>query len=339
MIHLMSHTLKPPTAGEGGPIDLPALYDAVQLPREYLTPGFIREHVIPAMFTEFTDGEITSLHPTETDPVVAHFFGSDIYSDGVFGPRIRSLFENGDTPIRHQADAFVRFCADVVVRDIIEGNVRVPELPNVSINTQSQTIHFDNHCVELETKPKMIIDYGPGIQGRFHVEQQIAELGKGGSYQHIAITKGPFINEFLMNYWGERVGRDLLPRVLGGYYVGRENGIAEASSDLITDFSKAIGSSEVADIVIASGVHSAGRTEMAIGIRNAHTLLRRGGSLLLRAPKIDAQINPDYAYAEHMIDMAEQAGFKTEDGQYFNVKTGGEAVEAVDAISALLIKK
>ena len=332
----MSYIQKPPTAGESGPIDVPALFDAIELPQQYHTAHFIRQHIVPAIASEFADGEITILHPPETEPAIREFFGDHEYSKGSFGRRFREITEGEDQSLRHHADSFIRFCANIVAKDVLEGGILPPPDPNVMVRKAGRAVLFDQKIVALNTDPRFVVDYGPGLQGRFHIEEQYATIRN--TYQYAAFTKGPFVNEFLMGYWGHMIGHDLLPRLLGGLYAGRENGLADASGDLISELATMGKTDGIADVVVASGIHSAGERDVETGIRNAHTLLRDGGSLVIRAPKKGNNASSGYAYAEGMLEMAESAGFSIEDSKLFAVQTGGEATKIVDAISAVVVK-
>ena len=184
----MSYIQKPPTAGESGPIDVPALFDAIELPQQYHTAHFIRQHIVPAIASEFADGEITILHPPETEPAIREFFGDHEYSKGSFGRRFREITEGEDQSLRHHADSFIRFCANIVAKDVLEGGILPPPDPNVMVRKSGRAVLFDQKIVALNTDPRFVVDYGPGLQGRFHIEEQYATFRN--TYQYAAFTKG-----------------------------------------------------------------------------------------------------------------------------------------------------
>jgi hypothetical protein len=150
---------------------------------------------------------------------------------------------------------------------------------DVTSDIAEPAIEFDNHRVELACPPQAVVDYGPGLQGRFHIERQIADWQAGKMpYVYLAVGKGPFANEFLQQYWAARLGDDpaLFSQVRGRLYIGREDGIAAATSELVATQQQHTGSAEIADVVVASGIHTAGYDEVGAGIANAHRLLKPG---------------------------------------------------------------
>lgn len=106
--------------------------------------------------------------------------------------------------------------------------------------------------------------------------------------------------------------------VIRGLYVGREDGIAAASTELVHNQQAENGTPEVADLVIASGVHVAGKEELALGISNAFTLLHADGTLLIRSPKAAGQDREDSPSANDLVDLALEAGFDRNKALFFD---------------------
>jgi len=363
--------IKPPSMGEGsGSVQMPLIYEATGLPARYMTESFITENVIPCVATTFSDGEVVLPHssPPE-DPVVREHFGTADYAQGTFGPRLRELLEGSDVALQHQVDGLIRFSAGIFARHVVSGVVTLPPQKIVEImpalidpaerhdlfitstllgaasirgwDMTRPSIGFDHRAVALDAEPAVVIDYGPGLQGRHHIERQLAAWQSGqGPYTYLAVGKGPFINEFLQQYWAARLGDD--PRrvrsVLGRLYIGREDGMAAATTEFVESQRQHTGSSEIADIVVASGVHKAGYDEVGTGLANAHKLLRPGGILLVRAPKA-INSEPGSVPAEAMVDMALQAGFSRDQAQFFDTVTRPEVgPQEVQALSAVFKK-
>lgn len=358
--------VKPPSMGEGGgPVQLDLIYEATGLPKDYLTPEFVRANIIPCVAATFSDGELVIQRPPEEDPVIREYFGTTNYNEGTFGHRLRELFEGDDVALRHQVDGLIRTSATIFAQDVVRGNVALPSHRNVAIHTQpgltpeerirqalfglsttgditKPAIEFDHRKIELAQPPQTVIDYGPGLQGRFHIERQIDDLQAGRMpYAYLAIGKGPFVNEFLQQYWVARLGNDpaVLSQIIGKVYVGREDGIAAATNEFVAAQQQHTGSTEFADVVVASGIHTAGYDEVDAGITNAYKLLKPDGTLLIRTPKAINLETPDSVPAETMVEMALRAGFDQSKAQFFDARTGGEVgPRRVDSLSAVFRK-
>jgi hypothetical protein len=208
--------------GEGGSIQLPLIYEAAGLPAEYLTAEFVRARVIPCVAATFSDGELVIQHSVEEDPVAQEHFGAQSYDQGTFGQRLRALFEGDNVAMRHQVDGLIRYSANVFAHDVTLGNTTLPRHQNVIIH--GQAVEFDHRSVPLARPPQVVVDYGPGLQGRLHVDRQLADWDAGvRPYAYLAVGKGPFVNEFLQQYWAARLGDDpqLFRSVIGGGYVYR----------------------------------------------------------------------------------------------------------------------
>lgn len=356
--------IKPPSMGEGGGVQLPMIAEAAGLPPEYVTAEMIRSHIIPCVSETFSDGEVVLLHEPVPDPVLREHFGVRRYDEGSFGKRLRELFDGDDIAMQHQVDGLIRVSATVLAHDVVRGDMTLPSRQTVELHTRpgltrdelaqvalsgrepsrdmtKPFIAFDHQAVALERPPKVVVDYGPGLQGRLHIDEQLADWQSGQPpYAYLAVGKGPFANEFLQQYWAARLGDDpqLVASVIGNVYIGREDGIAAATSEFAATQQQHFGTPEFADVVIASGVHTAGRDELGVGIANAHKMLQPGGVLLIRAPKEGNLASPSHVSAESMVDMALEAGFDPTKAQFFDTTTGGDAAPVVQSTSAVFRK-
>lgn len=142
------------------------------------------------------------------------------------------------------------------------------------------------------------------------------------------------------SHWVARNGNDpsILKEVLGIAYIGREDGMGAASQDFIDTQTKHAGSAAIADLVIASGIHTAEHEEVSTALTNAHTLLKPGGALLIRAIRAHNMENEDNVAAETMTDIAYDAGFSRSKSRVVNTRTGSQIGPVVDSLSALLFK-
>jgi len=323
-------------------VDMPLICEATGLPMDYLTPENIRRRLMPGIAVTFCDGEVMSMHAPETDAVGIEHFGVTNYAEGTFGERLREALNGGDKDVSLQADRLIRMAAYIFTQDVIEKRISLPAKHMAAIDPVQATLTFDEHTVPLTERPATVIDYGPGLQGRFHVKRQIMDFNaERVPYAYFALAKGPFINEFLMEYWMACSSREFFKnKVLGRGYIGREDGMASATDTIIAVQTAHTGKAAMADVVLASGIYTAGFAEVERGIANAYTLLNPGGSLLIRAPKAAGNDtkNSNIVPAEAMVTMAGAAGFDTNAAQYFDVITGPGPTPTVQTLSAVFRK-
>ncbi len=67
------------------------------------------------------------------------------------------------------------------------------------------------------------------------------------------------------------------------FYVGREDGVAAATDEIIRANRAVTGSTEFADIILCTGAQHAVAADLRHSIRNAHAILREGGMLIIRS--------------------------------------------------------
>lgn len=323
-------------------IDIYTILDRVEFPPELATPEIITGYILPAITAEFCDGEIDLAHAPIEDSVVHGQFGREEFRDGTFGASLRSLAASDDPYIRRHTEGLIRFAANVHAHKVVAGEPIAPKHHNINIYTQLPALEFSGKVIRLPARPELVIDYGPGLQGRFRIEEQIADLSRNTvPYVYMPISKGPYVSEFLWQYLHARYGDDTTtPRTLmrRGYYADREDGIASATNIIVEDRMQTIGTAEIADIVVASGVHSAGFEEVGVGIANAHKLLKPGGTLLIRAPKHVNVSTPGDVPAETMVDMATTAGFDQRRAQFFDITTGNRHSQNIQSLAAVFRK-
>lgn len=349
--------VRPPTSsGSGEEIDVIGVCEAAGWPEDHISRETIAQYVMPCIESTFSDGELVVKHPVEQDPLMREFFGETTFDEGVFGTRLRELLDGEDLEIRGKVDNLIRCSATLFAKHVVTGTVALPNTQNVRINRNPTmqnafwidpllrldlpTLGFDHREITLPHYPEVVVDYGPGVQGRHRIEDQIRDIATGHMpYSHFALSKGPFVNEFLMRYWAARYkDPSVLSQVLGKLYIGREDGIASASTEMVRIQQERTGTSEMADVVLASGIHAAGHEEVATGITNAYKLLKPNGVLLVRAPKDAVEAKPGSVRAQEMIDTALSAGFERSRATFFDVITGDATKPGVKSTTAVFCK-
>lgn len=336
--------INPPTRAPGDPIevDYPRLFAATGLPEEHNSLELIGHYVTMSTTVEFGNGEFLGQHLPILDPVLQQHFGVNDFAEGTFGRRLRELFEGEDVGMQHQVDRLVRDAGMQLARDAFAG-LLPPSPPTVTIDVEHSTLLVDrDHSVPLAAPPQRVIDYGPGLKGRHHVDRQIQDLQNNVQpYSYFATTKGPLISGFLWEYWAQRIDDhdpEVLESIMASLCLRREDGIAAATTATVELHEARGQSTEVADVVIASGVHTAGAEELHTGITNAYKLLNPEGVLMIRAPKKTRDDQPDAVAARDMVDMAHAAGFVASKAQFFDVRTRSAVSGNVESLSAVFRK-
>lgn len=290
---------------------------------------------MPAVAATFIDGEFIMQHEPSTDPEFNKHFGTGDYAKGEFGQRMRILAESDDPLIRQQAHTLIRASADQLAVDIVSGHFMPPPYKTVDISAASSLLKFDEQVVQLAQPPQVVVDYGPGLQGIYRINQQLIDFADHiQPFEYHPVAKGPFINQLLKTY--RHLHLQDAPQIMHdvmGRYTGYEDGIA-ATTDQMTAIA-----TNVADVVLASGIHTAGHQEIETGIKNAFTLLKPDGTLVIRAAKKANLETPTSVPAEDMIQMALNAGFDFSKAQLFDTVTGQSVrPEGFPGISAVFRK-
>ncbi|MET9263735.1 hypothetical protein [Amycolatopsis sp. NPDC004079] len=310
-----SNIVDPPTATPDGQelASVASICVASGLPRTYVSTQLLRNYIIPCVQATFSDGELSLLHAVETDPVLREHFGESDFDEGAFGNRLRGLTGASDPKLRYAVDALIRRAGRGLARLAVSSPPVLPPEQTVAIDAPNGTITFDGQTVSMLRPLEVVVDFGPGVQGRFHIDTQWNDLqNRRRPFAYFAFTRGPFINEFLMSYWLELTqDPEIAKQVVGSLYMGREDGMASSSEYLVQVQTGHVGSPEMADLVLASGIYSAGRAELRPAIANAHKILRPGGALLVRSP--ESVDEPEHVDATEMIDLATAAGFRCSD--------------------------
>ncbi len=230
------HGINPPTRAPGDPIevDYPRLFAATGLPEDHSAPELIDHYIMMGTTVEFGNGEFLGQHLPISDPVLQQHFGANNFAEGTFGGRLRELFEGTDVDMQHQVDRLVRDAGMQLAREAFAGGLP-PSPPTVTIDVQHATLTVDrNHTIPLATPPQRVIDYGPGVKGRHHVDRQVRDMNNDvPPYSYFAITKGPLISGFLWEYWAQCIGSHdpgVLEGIMGSLCLRREDGIAAATT-------------------------------------------------------------------------------------------------------------
>lgn len=112
----------------------------------------------------------------------------------------------------------------------------------------------------------------------------------------------------------------------GQLYIGREDGIAEATNEIILAQRAHDAPAEIADIILALGAHHTTPEDLRQGMENAHTLLKDAGMVIIRG---FAQPGTNELGTKEIAGWAFEAGFQ---------EKGAIRLEAsLDSVGGLLL--
>ena len=291
-------------------------------------PEFV-QHLMLAVSISACEQEVALNHPRfpDGDAALQEQFGERWYHDGTLGAGVKEVAEDKNSSLQPVAERFVTLSAEALAIWAMRGRVILPIGPTVFVDGGAGQLGFEGgkHAYRLPHKPQMVVDYGPGFQGRFHTDRQLQDLQQAGiTYGYVGLARGPFIPAFLRQHLALRAERyPTEARALVGNRLqaigkdGIENGVERLAESMRTR----TGSSEFADIVIASGIHSAGEAAIT-GVAKAFELLKSGGVLLVRAPKEPPANDPGVPIGE-LRSAALGAGFRAGRMRSFDTTTRG----------------
>lgn len=297
-----------------GPPSINALRDrakahAIDVPEHDLLPDAVRRELIDPSFEIFTDGEVVTVPPDQRHTARQSF--TDRYPNGTYGRMVYELYQranaDSDPELTDEVNKLARMCGATVLAtmDVLPPNNSFVRYSDNNVTVDGRA----NGGLQLQTDPsKYVLDIGPGLNGRFLVENFFNTLGSNQSPKPIvAMTNGPFIGSFLYNY-ATKLADDIKldpQQVLGSYIVIREDGMDEATQEMINAQRSHGAETEIADVIQMTGVHQAGERNIVNTLGRMASLLTSGGVLIITAPidKIDEQTTPSFVYEEEITKI------------------------------------
>lgn len=247
----------------------------------------VAQDFMPAAITGLADGDFRVVHQPYTG-IQAELYGKNHFGQGKVAQIIgRAAIENGMNP--GQLYEFQSFAAQYFT---------APDGPFRSFGAQSsvriypEAVIIDGNPLALAREPSLVIDYGACLTGRSYISDQIAFLNQGKSpFAYSPLTRLHFTNQTLINTYNTNYGQGTAKAVISNrLYIGREDGVAGATDEIIRTHNALNVPTEVADVILCTGAQHTAPEDLKHGIVNAHKLLRAGGMLVIRSlagPTID----------------------------------------------------
>ena len=289
------------------------------VPLEIALPPNFHKYVYPCALGICSDGEIAFLsHENFADARLRELFGEKNYSQGTFDPALRAMRRDAHSAWRRGLDAFDVFMAISCASEVVRNGALSFHAP--SVNLVKDTLVFDGnqHSYDLPalSRPRVVVDYGPGFGGRFVIKEHLAALVQGRPFVYLPISKGPFIDVFIHGFASTLMTKESWEvYTTNGFFASRRDGIFSASNHLA---STAPG---IGDVVLCSGLQDVDKQELRAGILNAFKILCPGGILFIRSQKM--RDPPDSSTVDDMLEIAYEAGFSRKTAHFFHSFAGG----------------
>lgn len=265
--------------------------------------------ILPACITAFSDREIDVRHAKLTGEQ-ARLFGSESCSGGDVTMKLAGLAAQGE--LRALQDAVGQYLA--IASELAPDRFAVPP---TSIAIREAGVCIDGMQIPLGRPLRHVVEYGPGLAGKRHIDEQFAMIQRGGEpFAYTAISRRSFTSAFLEAVASVRSYRSAVSEPP---LKCMDEGIVAATRQL---------PDATADVVICANLHKADPHELRGGMREASRLLRPGGALVVRSVLTAGEAEVD---AQQMIAWAHAGGLpypivQQEDTTRYDTVVGGHVI-------------
>ena len=297
-----------------------------------------------ALMELFSDGELRVLTPEQAgygealrQPAEERF--GEFYRR-MAGLRTRLVAAEG--PLVDEMNKLARFSGRLLARFERDGIVQLPEgrliQPGLDAAEGTVTLAAAGHTWKAPRQGIVVVEYGPGLVGRKMLETQVEALQQGRvPFQYIAVSDGPFVNEYLTQWYGteveRRIGAGAAQLLAGKLFIGREDGMLQATESLAESSQRPDGG--MGDVLLFSGVHEANPLELKYALQASPRLLAPEGRVLLGAPlaKVSAATT---AYGEQLAWVTEVGLVPEWEG---SMTTGNAALDRQTVSGVAVLRK
>ncbi len=261
----------------------------------------------PAAVVGLADGDVLVTHPPYTGKK-AELYGENHFGDGrVAKAIVAAALENGMTP--GPIYDFQNFAAEYFTHPNSPFAVHKTES---SIRVYPEVVTIDGNPLALARTPTLVFDYGACLTGRSYIADQWNFLRQRKQpFTYSPLTRLHFTNRALIKTYDANYGPGTAQAVIEKQlYIGREDGVAAATDEVIRAQQAHNAPTDIADIILCTGAQHASKDDLRRGIINAHTLLKEGGTLIVRSLARPAS---DEIGTDQITGWAFEAGFQERD--------------------------
>ena len=278
---------------------------------------------MPACVVGLSDGDLTVLHNTYIGQN-AELYGETNYLEGKVAQTVlRAALDNGMEP--GLIYDFQTFASEYFTMPKSPFN---QERSASTVRIRPDVITVDDHPLVYPRRPQLVIDYAACLTGRSYISDQAGFLLRGiRPFSYTPLTRLHFTNQTLINTYDTTFGQGSVQAVIGNkLYIGREDGVAAATNEILSAQQSHGTRSDIADIVLVTGAQHSTRVDLKPGVERAHDLLREAGMLVIRSLAQPAEAEMG---TEEIASWAYDAGFEE--------STAIKYEAALDKIGSLLV--
>ncbi|MCA9324561.1 hypothetical protein KDA23_00625 [Candidatus Saccharibacteria bacterium] len=273
------------------------LEDLASINRDEIANDFM-----PASVTGLADGDFVLAHLPYTGRK-AELYGENHFANGLVAKAMADVaMVNGLRP--GLVYDFQTFAAEYFVTNSLFAAYQ----SDSTVKIFPEVVTIDDNGLALKRPPSHVIDYGACLTSRSYLNDQMNFITSDQRpFVFSPLTRTHFTNQVLLNTYKARYGQDVARAIIDQrFYIGREDGIAAATDEMVSAQRAQGALVEVADIILATGMQHTTPEDMRRGIENGYSLLKEGGMLVIRAlarPAVD-EIGTD-----DLAGWAYEAGF------------------------------
>ena len=279
---------------------------------------------MPSAVAGLADGDIAVFHEPYYDKQ-AELYGENHYGDGRVAKAIaRTAIENGMAP------GLIYDFQDFAVGYATASNSPVKiTLPVSAVRIYQDAVTIDGNPLIIARTPSVILDYGACLTGRSYITDQMrfAKVHHQRPFTYSPLTRLHFTNEALIKTYDANYGLGTANLMIENQlYIGREDGVANATNEIIRAQTAHGATAEIADIVLCTSSRHTAAADLKLGIRNARSLLKEGGLLIVRSLAYPAA---DELGTDVISGWAYEAGFEEKKALHYEA--------GLDKIGTLLL--
>jgi len=263
------------------------------------------ESFLPASVAGLSDGDMVVHHSEYFDETKIRFYGRTIFNGALVANKIHeTAMANGREPTSiyfFQALA-AQYC-DAPNSPFVE------PLTKSSVQILPEIITIDDNPLAIPRVPNLVLDYTACLSSRSLIKDQIDFVQRGfRPFTFTPITRLHFTNRLLMQAYDKNAGEGAANLFIENrLYIGREDGIASATDEMIQLQTEHGARSDIADVIICNGDQHTTEEDLKTGAKNAYTLIKEAGMFVIRA---FAKPSSTEIGTDQIADWAFEAGFE-----------------------------